>query len=63
MRVYPVCCTSAYCGRIECSGCPNEPRLLEFKAWVKRTGARPADEIWSPNVYVIPGTDQTERQS
>lgn len=54
-RVYPVSCTSAYCGRIECPpDCPFLPKLKEFRAWKERTGAKPADPIWSPNVYVVP---------
>lgn len=55
-RIYPSCCTSAYCGSgsDKCPTCPNWPRLKEFNDWVERTGAKPACEIWSPNVYVIP---------
>ena len=52
-RIYPSCCTSAFCGRVECSGCRNKPVLDAFKAWVRDTGAVCADEIWSPNVYVV----------
>ena len=52
MRVYPTCCTSAFCGRVECEGCRNKPILDEFKAWVKRTGAAKTDPIWCPTVYV-----------
>ena len=50
-RVYPSCCTSAHCGRLSCDGCPNLPVLQEFKDWVKETGAKCVDRIWSPNVY------------
>jgi len=55
MRVYPICCTSAYCGKgpEECASCKNKPALDEFKAWVERTGAVVADPIWSPLVYVV----------
>lgn len=52
-RVYPSCCTSAYCGRIECSGCRNLPVLQSFKDWCEQNNAKQADPIWSPNVYVI----------
>ena len=31
---YPTCCTSAFCARTECDGCPNKPALDDFKAWV-----------------------------
>lgn len=51
LRVYPACCTSAYCGRIECTGCPNLPVLNEFKAWRDRTAAVVTDEVWTPLVY------------
>lgn len=51
-RVYPIACTSAFCGRAECSGCPRKPALDEFKAWRARTDAAPADPIWSPLVYI-----------
>jgi len=52
VRVYPTCCTSAFCGRIECTGCANKPTLDAFKAWRDASNAKPADPIWSPNVYV-----------
>lgn len=51
IRVYPVVCTSAYCGRSECAGCRNKPGLDEFKAWVARTSAEVTDPIWCPTVY------------
>lgn len=54
IRKYPSCCTSAYCGRIDCVGCPNEPVLSEFNDWVSRTGARCVDPIWSPLFYEVP---------
>jgi len=64
MRVYPIGCTSAYCGKIYCGGCRRASILNEFKDWVRRTGARVTDEIWNPLVYTIPekqdGTDLSE---
>ena len=51
-RIYPSCCTSAFCGRISCDGCPDKPTLDNFKAWVEANNAVPEDRIWSPNVYV-----------
>ena len=51
-RTYPSCCTSAFCGRTSCDGCPNKPTLDDFKSWVEANNAAPADPIWSPNVYV-----------
>lgn len=54
IRVYPTACTSAYCGRTECTGCPNLPALIEFKSWVARTGAVVDDPIWCPLVYTVP---------
>lgn len=55
-RIYPICCTSAYCGGggEDCKTCPNGPALQEFKDWVQKTGAKCADEIWSPLVYRTP---------
>lgn len=54
-RVYPICCTSAYCGKIDCPPtCRNLPELRSFKEWRERTDAQPADRIWSPLVYVAP---------
>lgn len=50
-RVYPSCCTSAYCGRSKCDGCRNLPILEDFKAWKERRAARAEDPIWCPNVY------------
>lgn len=51
-RVYPICCTSAFCGRLECEGCRNKPILDEFKTWMNRVGATKPDPVWSPLVYV-----------
>ncbi len=56
-RTYPTHCTSAYCGRTECEGCPLLPALQEFKAWRERTRATVADPIWSPTVYHATTTD------
>ena len=50
-RIYPACCTSAFCGRADCDGCPNLPTLEAFRQWQGETAALPADPIWSPNVY------------
>jgi hypothetical protein len=52
-RVYPVCCTSAHCGKTDCTGCKNLPVLAEFKAWVEKTGAKVTDPVWCPNVYTM----------
>jgi hypothetical protein len=49
--VYPICCTSAFCGRMECSGCPNLPILTRFKEWRDRAQAEVRDPIWCPLVY------------
>lgn len=51
-RVYPSCCTSAFCGRVCCEGCDSKPVLDEFKAWVEATGAVQSDPIWCPSVWV-----------
>mgnify|MGYP007063694626 CR=1 FL=1 len=51
LRVYPTCCTSAYCGRLSCEGCQNKPALDEFKAWRDRTQAERTDPTWCPTVY------------
>jgi hypothetical protein len=41
-RIYPICCTSAYCGNYgeSCNGCENKPALDEFRSWAKRTRAK-----------------------
>ncbi len=51
-RTYPIGCTSAYCGRIDCQGCRDKPHLDEFKRWVDRHEARVSDPIWAPLLYV-----------
>jgi hypothetical protein len=50
-RVYPACCTAAYCGRLECNGCPNSSILADFKAWRERTAAICEDPVWCPSVW------------
>ena len=52
-RVYPACCTSAFCGKgpESCPACRNWPVLREFKEWVKKTDAKVTDPIWCPMVY------------
>jgi len=53
VRVYPSCCTSAFCGRIECpQDCKCLPTLVEFTSWRERTGAIVSDPVWCPTVYV-----------
>lgn len=54
-RVYPACCTSAFCGRIECEGCVHKQTLEDFRAWVKQHNAVQSCPVWSPNVYVANG--------
>ena len=54
MRLYPLCCTSAFCGGTDCEGCRNEPVLAEFKAWRAATRAVKQDPIWCPLVYTVP---------
>lgn len=53
-RVYPQCCTSAYCGHgsEHCPGCRNAPTLEAFKAWRDAHQAVQADPVWAPLVYV-----------
>ena len=50
-KVYPASCTSAFCGRLSCDGCPNKEKLDEFKKWVEETNAKVTDPIWCPLVY------------
>mgnify|MGYP006316612917 CR=1 FL=1 len=50
-RAYPTCCTSAFCGRIDCTGCRNLSVLEDFKAWVKRHEAVCEDPVWCPTVF------------
>ena len=51
IRTYPSCCTSAYCGKASCDGCPNKPTLDEFNTWKKATNAKRPDYIWAPTVW------------
>ena len=53
IRVYPTCCTSAFCGSgpDKCPTCPNQPTLQAFKQWVADNNAVVSDPIWSPLVY------------
>lgn len=48
-RMYPICCTSAFCGGYgdSCRTCRNKPVLDEFKAWRERTAAVQKNPIWS----------------
>lgn len=64
VRVYPVCCTSEYCGKgsESCPTCPNFPILSEFKSWVARTGAVVTDPVWCPLVYTVPSTASTNTE-
>jgi hypothetical protein len=50
-RIYPTCCTSALCGRVECEGCPSKPTLDNFKAWREANQAIREDPIWCPGVW------------
>ena len=51
-RFYPVCCQSAYCGKINCpTTCRNLPALLDFKAWQEKHAAVKPDPIWSPSYW------------
>ena len=50
-RVYPACCQSAHCGRVECEGCQNRTVHDEFEAWRRRTGATREEPIWCPSVW------------
>jgi len=51
IRVYPLCCQSAQCGRLNCDGCRNLPVLTEFKQWVKDTEAKQEDPVWGPSIW------------
>ena len=50
-RTYPACCTSAFCGRTKCDGCPDKSTLDDFKAWKADRAAVCTDPIWCPTVY------------
>ena len=49
-RIYPACCTSAFCGKgpASCPACRFYPQLQQFKAWRAQTAAVQLDPIWSP---------------
>jgi hypothetical protein len=53
-RMYPMCCTSMYCGRgpESCPSCENWPTLRAFKGWRDEHKATRPDEIWSPLFWV-----------
>lgn len=56
VRYYPQSCISMYCGRsgADCNDtCQYWKDLQDFKDWVKRTGAKCADEVWSPLRYEV----------
>ncbi len=50
-RVYPTCCTSAFCGRLACDGCRNLSILADFKAWREAHAAVQVDPVWSRSVW------------
>jgi len=52
-RIYPICCTSAYCGGggDDCLTCRNKKELDSFNEWVERKQAICPDKIWSPLFY------------
>lgn len=60
-RIYPTCCTSAFCGRTECEGCPNKPTLDEFKTWREATQAIREDPIWCPRVWTAQENTHADR--
>jgi len=41
-RTYPICCTSMYCGRTDCTGCRCLPRLEAYRAYAKQVSAEHA---------------------
>lgn len=52
-RIFPQCCTSAFCGETDCpESCRSLPTLKEFREWKERTKATRPDHIWSPSVWV-----------
>jgi hypothetical protein len=54
-RIYPACCTSAFCGSIstdeDCKSCCNRQLLDDFKDWKERTKAVQLDHIWCPRYW------------
>lgn len=53
IRVYPSCCTSAYCGRGDCTGCRNLPIKQDFEKWRDEHEAVVEDQTWCPLVYQL----------
>lgn len=54
-RLYPIDCTSAYCGRIDCRpDCRHLPALEAFRAWVEAAGATRPDPVWCPLIWSTP---------
>lgn len=51
VRISPACCTSAYCGKVECGGCRNEPTKLAWDAWKKAAKAVKEDPVWCPTAW------------
>lgn len=61
-RIYPVCCTSRFCGQTDpkgCLACPNYKSLTDFKKWVVDNNAVCSDPIWAPTVYVAKNESET----
>ena len=50
-KLYPLCCTSMYCGREDCKGCESKPIKDDFESWRERTNAYKPDPIWCPRVW------------
>jgi hypothetical protein len=61
-RVYPGCCTSAFCGRgpESCHSCVNLPIQQDFNRWRERTAAIRPDPIWSPGFWAATRQDPQE---
>ena len=49
IRVYPTSCTSAFCGRVDCTGCRHLPDLEAFKRWREERAA--VADTWNTTVY------------
>ncbi len=54
---YPASCLSAHCGGggSDCETCAFGPSLQAFRDWASATNAAPADEVWSPTIYIEQG--------
>jgi len=52
LRQYPTSCLSRFCGRTDCTGCPNLPKLEAFRAWRDTHGAERLDPVWAPTTWV-----------